>query len=302
MAEELQLGLGRRQIGLADPALRLEQRGQVRVIVECDAVGTRRYHPRQRHVEAHERLLRQSVDEVDVDRFEPRAARSLDQLQRALLVLQSVDRRLDRRIEVLHPEARAIEPHLTQCMDHLDVHGARIDFDRILAMRGEREVFREPGEQPGQRGRIVVGRRAAAPVHLGHVRIFLEQFRLQLDLPAEVVKVKRRLTRVPRHDLVAGAVEADVAAERKVHVKREWPLYSPHIAARGPGPVGLVPECLDEAVGGRIGRVTWPLTVEAAHQFDVEFDRHSHGLPGPGSPHCSVVATAPVLHGGHGWL
>ncbi len=37
--QDLQLGVGRRQVGFTDAPLRLEQRGQVRVVVDRQAVG-----------------------------------------------------------------------------------------------------------------------------------------------------------------------------------------------------------------------------------------------------------------------
>ena len=92
---------------------------------------------------------------------------------------------------------------------------------------------------------------------------------VQVDLAAQVAQVIGRPAVVPGDDLVAGAVVAQRFAERNVHVQRKRQRQG-----RRAGPalgerllvVGGA-ESLDEAVGGRVGRVARPRDVETPQQL-----------------------------------
>ena len=90
--EYAELVLGRRQFGLVDLPLRLEEVRQVRVAVDRDAVGAGGDHLVERGRESAHRLLGKPVDQVHVDRHEPVAARRVHQRAGLGLALDAVDR------------------------------------------------------------------------------------------------------------------------------------------------------------------------------------------------------------------
>ncbi|MNI95982.1 hypothetical protein D3C73_1543510 [compost metagenome] len=63
----------------------------------------------QGDVEALHRLQRQTVDQIDADRFELRLTRRRDQGIDLFFALLAIDRRLHIRIEILHTETQAVE-------------------------------------------------------------------------------------------------------------------------------------------------------------------------------------------------
>jgi len=79
----------------------------------------------------------------------------------------------------------------------------------------------QPVHQPGELGRAEEGGRATAPVQLGHAAAAVEVAREQRDLLFHGDDVALGNGRVAGDDLVAGAVVADVAAVRDVHVQRQ---------------------------------------------------------------------------------
>ena len=86
-----------------DVALRLEDLRHMRVAVDCEPVGTRRNNRIQRTPESLQRLVRQAIDEIDVDRAESRFAACFDNAECLLDALEAVDGLLHLRVEVLHP-------------------------------------------------------------------------------------------------------------------------------------------------------------------------------------------------------
>ena len=126
---------GARQVDVEDAPLRLEALRQVGVAVEGDAVGAKLQHALHRVGEARHALFRQAVDQVDVERLEAARARGRDHVARHLVGLDAVHRALHRRVEVLHAEARAVETEFREEADGLRRARARVDLDRVFAVR-----------------------------------------------------------------------------------------------------------------------------------------------------------------------
>jgi len=219
--ENLQLGVGRRQVGLGDPALRLEQAGQVGVVVDRQAVRIHRQHALQRPVEAHHRLVRQAVDQVDRDRLESVGARIADHVEGFFLALDAVDRDLDALVEVLDPDAHPVEAQFAEQRDRRRVDLARVDLDRILAAVEQLEVLSRLAHQLAHLVVRQEGRRTAAPVQLGHLVLAvdtLQAARLKRQFLGQVFQVFGAAPVILGDDLVTGAVIADGVAERDVEV------------------------------------------------------------------------------------
>ncbi|MNT01587.1 hypothetical protein D3C72_1360590 [compost metagenome] len=87
--------------------------GQVCIAVRGDAVRPQSNDFAQGHIETAHRLQRQTIDQINTDRLEPRLARRRDQCVDLLLALPTIDRRLYLRVKVLHTEAQAIEAQAT---------------------------------------------------------------------------------------------------------------------------------------------------------------------------------------------
>ena len=164
--QDLQLRLGRRQVGLPDAPLRLEQRGEVGVAVERNAVWIERDDLVERGVEAIQRLVRQAVDQIKADRAKAAGARFFDHAARLGLALHAMHRLLDRLVEVLDADRKAVEAQVGEECHAPGLGAARIHLDRDL---GFRLAFELRVEQAHQRGHLLAReerRRAAAPVQL----------------------------------------------------------------------------------------------------------------------------------------
>ncbi|KFB72751.1 MAG: hypothetical protein AW09_002051 [Candidatus Accumulibacter phosphatis] len=138
--KNLQTRVGGGHVRLQDAALRLEQAGQVGIVIDRDAIRTKFDHALEGAAEAHHRLLRQAVDQVDADRLEAGGACCVDDGAGFFLALHTVHGQLDARIEILHADAHAIETQVAEQFDGGAIHLARIDFDRVLATLDQSEV------------------------------------------------------------------------------------------------------------------------------------------------------------------
>ena len=138
----------------------------VRVGVDGEAVRPDLEDAVDRRREALGRLVRQAVDEVDVDAREPQRARRADEVPRGLEGLDAVDRGLDLGIEVLHAHAQAVEPQRRERLEVPRRRHARVDLDADLRVRRELEALPDAAAETGQQLRREVRRRAAAQVEL----------------------------------------------------------------------------------------------------------------------------------------
>ena len=200
-------------------ALRLEVVRQMSVVVERDAIGRELKHLVDRFREGGARLLRQPVDEVHVDGFEPVRAGRVDRGLRLFEGLDAVDRLLHVGIEVLNAAGHAVETEFAELLHFFGGAGARVDFDREFAARGEREALRERFHHV--RELVVREERgsAAAEVQLCELLRARDVFFHEVGFAADRLDVFGAPAVVARHDLVAAAVVADVVAEGNVNVE-----------------------------------------------------------------------------------
>ena len=102
---------------LQDFLRRLDPR-HVRVAEHGEPVGLHLQHGVERFVERLRRLVRQAVDEVEVDRAVAQLAHPIHRLLRHLARLDAVDGLLHLRIEILHAHRGAVEADFAQ-RDHV---------------------------------------------------------------------------------------------------------------------------------------------------------------------------------------
>ncbi len=186
---ELQLDLRLRHVGIKNAPLRLEHCRQMRVVVERDAVRRALDHLGERVAETRQGLLRQAVDQIDIDRLEAVLARRFDHLRGFFHALDAVDGALDFGVEVLHADADAVHAQRAQQRHLLLADLARIHLDRILAVRIELEALAYHLHQLGEFGLAEERRRAAAPMHLRHAPPPAQLGALQANFPAQILQV-----------------------------------------------------------------------------------------------------------------
>jgi len=220
-----------------------------------------------------ERLARQPVDQIEVDRAEARFARLARHPLHQLEGLDAVHRALHLGLEVLHAERDAVEAELAQELHRSWRRMAWIHFDRALAVGGARQAGIE---RPHERGELLARKevgRAAAPVQLADLGAPTEKRREQLEFALEVGDILARAAVVARHDLVAAAVVANALAEGQMHIDRQRLADAADIALGEPLAKLVLAERLDEAVGRRIRRIARPAHIVRTdeHRVDDQF-------------------------------
>ena len=240
----------------------------MRVRIQSDPVGPQFGHLGQGAVERLRGLLRQAVDQIDVDRLEPDPAGSLHERKHLLSGLRPVHRLLHRRVEILHAETEPVEAEFGQRVQALLVHGPGVDLDRILTTGGEREAASQHAHELAQLDVAEKGRTAPAQMQLRDHLAQTHVRGVEIDLATQVAQVLRATFMVLGDDLVAGAVVAQRLTERNVHIQRQRHGRSEPLSPLFEclDVVGRT-ESLDEAVGSRIGRVTRPWHVITAQQL-----------------------------------
>ena len=163
----------------------------MRVGVQGDAVGSQLVHLRHRSGEALGRLPGQPVDEVGIDGDVAQLAGARHQPLHHLERLDAVHRLLHLGVEVLNPEAEAVEAERAEVGQSFGRHGARVDLDRDLGVRRQAERRAQRGHHPRELGVGEEGRRAAAEVELRHRATRAER----LDAPGPARSRARRGTR-----------------------------------------------------------------------------------------------------------
>ncbi len=79
------------------------------------------------------RTVRQAVNQIDADGFEPRFTRRNDDYNGFFVTLDAVDRRLHFRVEILNADAHTVEAKSAEHEDGVAADFARVDFDGVFA-------------------------------------------------------------------------------------------------------------------------------------------------------------------------
>ena len=111
-------------------------------------------------------LMRQPVDEVEIDVRNTGGAKAQDRVLDHLGRLDPVDRRLHLRIEFLHAKAGAVEMQRADPPDHLVGERARIAFDRNLGIGFQLEAIAKARHDGGKVVRLEHRRGAAAEMQV----------------------------------------------------------------------------------------------------------------------------------------
>jgi len=165
-------------------------------------------------------LVRQAVEEVEVDAGDAGLPQVFDCGLRLRETLDAVDRLLDHGIETLHAEAHPVDPAEGERAHHRRRERAWIDLDGDVRRRDNAEGMPDRAHQVGERLRRHDGRRAAAEMDMLDAQATPDLRRDQVDLAAERRLIDRNRLVALGHCGAAAAIPAHRATERHVKVKR----------------------------------------------------------------------------------
>ena len=126
------------------------------------------------------------------------------------------------RVEVLQADAHAVEAQLTQQAHGRPVGFARVNFDAVITriIVVQIEMLTQLGHQLAQFVMAEKRRCAAAEVQLFDLLFGVEVAGNELYFLLQTLQIRLCAASVLGHDFVAGAVIANVRAERHVDVQR----------------------------------------------------------------------------------
>ena len=235
------------------------------VVVVADAIRRKGNHLVEGHANGVQRLQRQSVDQVEVQRAEAPGTNVTDQFTHILDALLAIDGSLYGWVEILDAQTQTIEAQPANQLDACAIDRARINLDGVVT--GIRihqiEVVGRVMHQFGEFGIVQECRRAAPQMQLRHRALVGDTLQTQqCHFLAQMIQVLPHGIAIARDDLVAPAVVAGRAAERNVNVDRHRGVrraFSQRLQ------VVLRPRGA-ELRGGRVRGVTRPRPVVFAQQ------------------------------------
>lgn len=213
-----------------DTALRFEDMRQVGVVVEGKAVGVEGQDRVDGGFDAFGVLVRQAVNQIDADGFEPCFAGGIDDFFGFFVTLDTVDGCLHFRIEVLNTDAHAVEAEFAQFEDGFAADFARVDFDGVFAVGNQLEVFADHVEDAFELVVAQEGRRAAAEVELRELVSPAQMRCQQFHFFFQILDIGIGTAFVFGNDFVTAAVVADGIAEGNVDVERKGFVERAHVA------------------------------------------------------------------------
>ena len=266
------------QVFAVDEALGLEALGQVGIAVDGHAARAQGGDAVQRMGQRLQRLLGQAVDEVDVDGLEVERAGMLHQAHEHLFGLDAVDGNLDRRIEILHAQADAVEPHAPDVGESGVVHRAGVDLDGTLGLGLQADLGVERGQEFGQFVIAEEGGGATAQVKLRNPDIPMQVSGVKADFLLQGLQIGHGSGMVSGTDAVARAIMADGLAEGDMDVDGDGlPRLAQGAVVQPPG-LFLGVEGLGEMIRRGVGGVPGPRLVENANQFECRHAVHTKSM------------------------
>jgi len=278
--QQRQLLLGARQIFGLELALRLEHLRQMRIAIDRQPIRAHRDHRVECLGETGVGLFGQAINQIDVYRAHAAVAAGLDHRQRVLDALDAVDRLLHIGIEILHPEAGAVEADACQCMDVGRADRARVDFNRKIALgRGaEMELAAQGFHQLADQLGSEEVRRTTAKVQLDDIAVAVKQRRNQGDLTLQPMQVGGTTTVVMGDDAVAAAVKTGADAKRHMHIQRQPTRDRVLVAGARHFTELRLAKTGGKLRRGRVRGIARPGPVIAAQQVGVKGGNGIHGM------------------------
>ena len=154
--------------GLVDHALVFLERRNMRIAEHRETVGPHVEACRDGVATGGDGLVRQPVDQVEVDAAYPGRAQPVHRGSRLRHRLHPVDGALHDRIERLHAEACPRDAAAAERRNHRRRERPRVDLDRDLRLGRRWRSAQRAGRRAGQFVRLHDGRRAAAEMDMAH--------------------------------------------------------------------------------------------------------------------------------------
>ena len=171
-------------------------------------------------------LVGQTIDQVDVYRFEAQGPAQVEQPLREFERLDAMDRFLDERVEILNPHGNPIEAESPEHDRLVFGRNSRIDLDADFRVRGEIEPFRGVREEILELRGAQVSGGPPAPVKLNDGPRTVDALRHLYYLPFELLEIRMRDLVALIDDDITAAEEAQTLAEGEVHIERERALLA----------------------------------------------------------------------------
>ena len=262
---------GRGQCRAVDQPLLLLEARKVGVAEDGDPVRAQACHLAHGREAIRDGLVRQAIEQVEVDPADAAGAQALDDSGGDLEALHPVDGALDDRVEGLHPEAGAVDPVGGERVEQHRVGRARVELDREFGALGDPEPLRHGRHHHRQARRSEHAGRASAPVQVRQRQTAIEVLGDEVDFGQERVAVPVDPRLVAGQARVAAAVPAEHAAERHMEVERDGSRPGQRLE---PASMLLRPDVGAELEGGGVAGVArHTAALEPADQILA----HAHG-------------------------
>src|ERR1700722_10900183 len=201
-------------------ALLLFEPRDMRIAEQRDTVGLQLKNLVYSVAKTFRRLIRQTINEIDVDAVEVQVTRGEQQVARQFERLDSVDGHLHLGMEILDAHAEAVKAQATQGFKVFASGYPRVDFNADFRVRRKFKMHPRESEQILKLLRSQICRGTAAPVEL-HYRAIARNSSCHLfDFALEYIEIRYGDAFVFLNNYVASAKKTQAFAEGKMHVQR----------------------------------------------------------------------------------
>lgn len=166
-------------------------------------------------------LMRQAVDNVEIDGRNAEISQRGHDVSRLLEALRAVDGGLYDRFEVLHADACPRDAEGSPCLQALGVDMGRVDFDTDLGVWSDVEVSIQRAAQSLQILRADDRRRTAAEMDGADLAPLGQAPGNKPDLLVECIEIGDDRVVAAHLFGMAAAIEAEPIAERDVQIERQ---------------------------------------------------------------------------------
>ncbi len=198
----------------------LLERRNVRVTEHGEAVGAKLEAAANRVEAGGDGLVRQSIDQIEVDAGDAGAPQALGRGGGLLETLHPVDGALHGGIEALHAEARPVHAAKGERVDHRIGQGTRVDLDGDLGRGKHEEGVPDRSDQIREGLGRHDRRRSAAEVDVVDLDAAVDLSRYLVDFAAERGGIGRNGLVAAGDRSVTAAIPAHRPAERDVQIER----------------------------------------------------------------------------------
>lgn len=208
-----------RQNAFVDHALVFLESRHVRIAEHRETVGRERESVSHGVETGGDGLVRQPVDQIEIDSRNAGTPEHVDDGGRLLITLYAVDRTLHDGIEALHSQARTVDAGQPHRLHHVGSQRSRIDLDRDLPRGQHEECLAYRRHQFGERVRRHDRRRTAAEMDMLDLDTAADDFGDQPNLAAERALIGRDKLVAADNLGMAAAIPAHLTAERHVQIQ-----------------------------------------------------------------------------------